>query len=82
MKPASMKLHTEGNRIKNDAGETILLRGVNCAGLEWDAANTAVLPAVRRAVAERYAYGFSAEICVLVGGDVRIKRDTRGHLGR
>jgi len=55
MNSADMKLHTEGNRIKNEAGETILLRGVNCAGLEWDAANAAVLPAVRRAIGDWHA---------------------------
>ncbi len=47
-----MKLHIEGNRILNKAGEEILLRGVNCAGLEWDAGNTTVLPAVLLAVDE------------------------------
>ncbi len=48
----AMKLHTVGNRICNEAGEEILLRGVNCAGLEWDAGNSTVLPAVLKAADE------------------------------
>ena len=47
-----MKLHTSGNQIRNEANEEILLRGVNCAGLEWDAGNPTVLPAVLRAADE------------------------------
>ena len=38
-----MKLHTTGTKIRNEKGEKVLLRGVNCAGLEWDAGNESVL---------------------------------------
>ena len=50
-----MKLHTLGTKIYTEANEEILLRGVNCAGLEWDAGNTAVLPAALLAVKEWHA---------------------------
>ena len=40
-----MKLHTTGTKIQNERGEEVLLRGVNCAGLEWDAGNGSVLRA-------------------------------------
>ena len=46
MKETSLRLHTEGNGIFKENGEPVLLRGVNCAGLEWDAGNDRVLPAV------------------------------------
>ncbi len=34
-----MKLHTAGTKTRIENSEEVLLRGVNSAGLEWDAGN-------------------------------------------
>ena len=47
-----MKLRTTGTKIVNETGKEVRLCGVNCAGLEWDAGNESVLPAVLLAADE------------------------------
>lgn len=48
----NMKLRTFGTKVFDETGAEVCLRGVNCAGLEWDSANSAVLPAVLLAADE------------------------------
>lgn len=45
-------LRVSGGKLVKEDGTPILLRGVNCAGLEWDSRNDKVLPAVIRAMDE------------------------------
>lgn len=47
-----MDLRTIGTKIVNETGKEVRLCGVNCAGLEWDAGNESVLPAVLLAADE------------------------------
>ncbi|MBO6053595.1 MAG: cellulase family glycosylhydrolase [Clostridia bacterium] len=47
-----MNLHTIGTKIVNESGKEVRLCGVNCAGLEWDAGNETVLPALLLAADE------------------------------
>ena len=47
-----MKLYVRGTKICDERGEEVLLRGVNCAGLEWDSGNESVLRAALLAADE------------------------------
>ncbi|HPT78316.1 MAG TPA: cellulase family glycosylhydrolase [Candidatus Atribacteria bacterium] len=42
----SLMLHTEGNTVKNEKGETVRLLGVNRAGLEWASKDDRIVDSV------------------------------------